>query len=186
MPAVPVLIGTTRDEGTLFTNTFLPTLDATTFSTLLARASIDRARDAGRTYAPDVRSPARIWADVVTDRAYAYPVLAARGPVFAYQFADAGAPSPFAALGQDLADGVTHGAVVPSLFDLRPGPPLTADRQATATGLVTAWARFVATGDPGWPASSGAGHRSGRSPRWAPPTGAAEYAADHHCDLWNP
>ncbi|MHA6782480.1 carboxylesterase/lipase family protein [Pseudonocardia saturnea] len=192
MPPVPVLTGTTRDEGTLFTDAFLPTLDATTFRTLLARASGDRARDAGRTYAPDGRTPARIWADVVTDRAYAcpalagYPALAARGPLFAYEFADAGAPSPFAALGPDLADGVTHGAEIPSLFDLRPGPPLTADRQATATGLVTAWARFAATGDPGWPAWSGAGTIRTITAAGAADRPAAAYAADHHCDLWNP
>lgn len=191
MPPVPLLIGTTRDEGTLFTDRFLPTLDRSTFRTLLAAAAGDRAREVGGTYLPGDRSPSRVWADVVTDRAYAcptlaaHPALAARGPLFAYEFADAGAPSPFAALGPDLADGVTHGAEIPSLFDLRPGPPLTADRQATATGLVTAWARFAATGDPGWPAWSGTGPIRTFTESGATDRPAAEYAADHHCALWN-
>lgn len=190
MPPVPVLAGTTRDEGTLFTQAFVPTLDASTFRRLLAAAAGDRARDVGRTYLPVGRSPSRVWADVVTDRAYACPALttyralAGRGPVFAYEFADAGAPSPFAALGPDLADGVTHGAEVPYLLDLRPGVPLTAAQQATAGELVTTWARFVATGDPGWPAWSGDGAIRTITARGATDRPAAGFAADHHCDLW--
>lgn len=67
-----------------------------------------------------------------------------------------------------------------------PASPLTADRQATATELVMAWARFAATGDPGWPAWSGTGAIRTVTAAGAVDRPAAEYAADHHCDLWNP
>ncbi|QJY48420.1 carboxylesterase/lipase family protein [Pseudonocardia broussonetiae] len=189
-PPVPVLAGTVRDEGVLFTHAFLPTLDASTFRTLLARAAGDRAREVGRAYAPGDRSPSRAWADVVTDRAYACPALATydrlagRGPVFAYEFADTRAPSPFAAPAPDLADGVVHGAEVPYLFDLRPGPPLTAAQQGTATDLVAAWARFARTGDPGWPAWGAGGPVRTITAGATSDVPAAEFAAAHHCDLW--
>ncbi|MBW0134401.1 carboxylesterase/lipase family protein [Pseudonocardia abyssalis] len=190
MPPVPILAGTTRDEGTLFTNAFLPTLDPSTFRTLLARAGGDRARDVGRTYSPGDRTPSRVWAAVVTDRAYAcpaldtYAALAGRGPVFAYEFADITAPSPFAALAPDLADGVTHGAEVPYLFDLRPGVTLTAAQGGTAAELVTAWARFARSGDPGWPAWTGGGTVRTITAGAPADHPAGDIAAEHHCGIW--
>jgi para-nitrobenzyl esterase len=189
VPPVPVLAGTTRDEGTLFVAAFLPGgVDDRGLRGLLGAAAGDRAREVGAAYRPQGRSPARVWADVVTDRAYAcpalrtYAALAARGPLYAYEYADPAAPSPFAALPGDLADGVAHGAEVPSLLDLRPGPPAPSGADA----LVGAWARFVTTGAPGggWPAWSGEGQvvtLDGGAPA---PRPAARLAAEHRCDLW--
>jgi para-nitrobenzyl esterase len=131
-----------------------------------------------------------VWADVVTDRAYAcpalrgYAALAARGPVFAYEYADPAAPSPFAALPGDLADGVAHGAEVPSLLDLRPGPP----PRPADDGMLAAWARFVVSGDPGggWPAWSGDGRLFVLTGDGGSARPAAEVAAAHRCALWGP
>ncbi len=192
-PGVPVLMGAVRDEGTLFTNTFTAGLDEETFRGFLAAASGERARDAGRIYAPDGRSPARIWSDVVTDRAYACPTLttaaalARRGPVHVYDFAVTGAPSPFAALPVDLADGIAHGAEVPYLLDLVPGPSLTPDQRGVAAGLVDTWARFASTGDaPGLPAWTGDGTVTTITAAGNDPRPATEVAEQRHCALWAP
>lgn len=192
MPPVPVLAGTTRDEGTLFVAAFgLGGVDDRDLRGLLAAASGNRAREVGGLYRPEGRSPARVWADVVTARAYAcpalgtYAALAERGPVFAYEYADTAAPSPFAALPGDLADGVAHGAEIPALFDLRPGPAPDPERQAAADALVATWARFVTTGDPGgWPAWSGDGPMVTITEDGAVPGPASAVAAEHRCDLW--
>jgi para-nitrobenzyl esterase len=203
MRPMPVLAGTTRDEGTLFTAMFYDRAGApltdTGFRTLLASAAGVHARAAGRTYRALDRSPSRAWSDVITDRAYTCPALAsyrwlaARGPVYAYEFADPTAPSPFVALPPDLAGGVTHGAEMPYLLDLVPGQPtFTPEQQALAAELVDRWARFVRTGDPNgpdlnpWPrwtgdglvlTITGAGSGSTVTP-------AADVRNAHRCALW--
>jgi para-nitrobenzyl esterase len=209
---IPALAGTTRDEGTLFTVAFfdragVPLTD-NGFRALLSAAAGSRAAEAGRVYRIVDRSPGRAWSDVITDRAYActglttYRALAERGPVYAYEFADPTAPSPYVALPPDLAGGTPHGAEMPYLFDLVPGQPqLTPGQQELADELLDRWARFATTGDPNGPtAGSGSGAAPGTPwPRWtgdgqlltvagAGPattvTPAARFAADHHCTLW--
>ncbi|WP_433272573.1 carboxylesterase/lipase family protein [Pseudonocardia xinjiangensis] len=201
----PLLAGTTRDEGTLFTAAFFDRgggpLTEAGFRTLLGAAAGSRSAVATRSYPlGGGRSPGRVWSDVVTDRGYACTALAthrllgARAPLYAYEFADPTAPSPFAALPPHLATGVTHGAEMPYLFDLVPGqPPLAADQQVLATEMVGAWARFAATGNPNggsgpvWPHWAGDGSiltitGPGRGTVARP---AAEFAAEHRCSLWD-
>jgi para-nitrobenzyl esterase len=200
---IPVLAGTTRDEGTLFTAAFYDRagtpLTDTGFRALLDAAAGAQGAAAGRTYRTADRSPGRAWSEVVTDRAYACPGLTAwrqladRGPVFVYEFADPAAPSPYAALPPDLAGGSPHGAEMPYLFDLVPGrPQLTPEQQALATELVQRWARFATTGDPNgpsltpWPRWTGEGQVltiTGPGGGTAARSGTA-FAADHHCSLW--
>lgn len=200
--AVPVLAGTNRDEGTLFTAAFYDRAGAplrdTVFRRLLSVAARSRAADAGTAYRPVDRSAGRVWSDVITDRAFACPALAgyrslgSRAPVYAYEFADPTAPSPFAALPPDLATGVTHGAEMAYLFDLVPGQPtLTGPQQELAAQLVQAWARFVTTGnpnggDPGvdWPQWTGDGEILTFTGEGTTVRPAAEFAAAHHCDIW--
>ena len=200
---IPVLAGTTSDEGTLFTVAFYdragtPLTDSG-FRALLSAATGPRAAEAGRVYRTVNRSPRRAWSDVVTDRAYACPaltiyrVLADRGPVYAYEFADPTAPSPYVALPPDLA-GAAHGAEMPYLFDLVPGQTeLTAEQQALAAEMVDRWARFATGGDPNggaagtsWPRWTGDGRLltitgAGTGTTAGP---AAGFAAAHHCALW--
>jgi para-nitrobenzyl esterase len=203
-----VLAGTTRDEGTLFTLAFFdrggtPVTDEG-FRALLSAAAGPRALEAAEAYSTVDRSPGRAWSDVVTDRAFACPglttyrALAERGPVYAYEFTDPTAPSPYVALPPDLAGGAAHGAEMPYLFDLVPGQPeLTAEQQALAAEMVDRWARFATTGDPNgtvsdtvasteWPRWTGDGPLltiAGAGPATtAGPAGA--FAADHHCVLW--
>jgi para-nitrobenzyl esterase len=203
LPAVPVLAGTTRDEGTLFTDQFYDRagdpLTADRLTAQLIAAAGRRARDATRAYPPAGRTPGRAWAATITDRAYActglatYRGLGGRTPLFAYEFADPTAPSAFDALPPGLAGGATHGAEVPYLFDLVPGQPaLTADQRALSELMVRAWARFAATGDPNgggdppWPAWSGDGtvRTLTTDPADAAARSGSEHAAAHHCALW--
>lgn len=193
---MPMLVGTDRDEGTLFTAAFYDnagaplTLDR--FRSMLAVVAPDPAA-AGGAYPAIDRSPSRAWADVVTDRAYTCPALAGyrqagtRAPLYAYEFADPSAPPTFIGLPPALADGVTHGAEMAYLFDLVPGQPaLTPAQQAQADRMVAAWARFVTTGDPGptWPRWTGSGQvlSIGATTTVARP--AADVAAEHRCNLW--
>lgn len=202
LPPVPVLSGTTRNEGTLFTAIFFDLagspVSARALRTMLSRAAGGRSTAAGRAYRPGDRSPGRVWSDVITDRAYACPALtthralADRAPLYAYEFADPAAAATLAPLPAGLDGGVTHGAELAYLFDLVPGQPaLTPAQQALATDLVGAWARFATTGDPGGPVPWPRFGRDGPilSIRGGGPglvqTTAAAFAAAHHCALWD-
>ena len=200
-PGLPVLAGTTRDEGTLFTAAFFdragtPITDSG-FRALLAAAAGARAAEAEAAYRTPGRTPERAWADVITDRVYACPglvnyrALAGRGPLYAYEFADPAAPTPYA-LPPGLAGGSPHGAEMPFLFDLPAGPQLSADQRALAAELVERWARFAATGDPNgggattWPRWTGGGALLTISGPGAATTttSAGQFAAAHRCGLW--
>jgi para-nitrobenzyl esterase len=203
-PGIPLLAGTNRDEGTLFTAAFYDRagtpLTGSGFRAALSAAAGAKTAAAIRAYPTAGRSPGRAWADVITDRAYActalgtYRTLADRGPVFAYEFADPMAPSPFIALPPDLAGGTTHGAEMPYLFDLVPGrTALTPDQEALAAEMVDRWARFVATGNPNggdaatpWPRWTGDGQILTITGPGAGTTvrPAAAFAAGHRCALW--
>jgi para-nitrobenzyl esterase len=199
---MPLLVGTNRDEGTLFTAAFYDhagtPLTENLFRVYLASATGSRAAEAGSAYRLVNRTPGRAWSDVITDRAYACTALAAdralatRAPLYAYEFADRSAPPTFVALPPGLADGVTHGAEMAYLFDLVPGQPaLTPAQQDLAAQLVDSWARFAATGDPNggaltWPRWTGAGSllTIAGTGRDAQPSTAAQFADAHHCALW--
>jgi para-nitrobenzyl esterase len=202
LPPVPLLAGTTRNEGALFTSIFFDQagtpVTASMLRDMLSRAAGPRANAAGRAYRPGDRSPGRVWSEVITDRGYACPTLRSyrslgtRAPLYAYEFVDPSSPAPFSVLPGDLNGGATHGAEMPYLFDLVPGQPaLTPAQQSLAADLVGAWARFAVRGDPGgpvqWPRWSGDGpilSIVSTGPGLAPEP-ATEFAAAHHCGLWS-
>ena len=108
LPPVPLLVGTTRNEGALFTSIFFDQagtpVTASTLRGMLSRAAGPRANAAGRAYRPGDRSPGRVWSEVITDRGYACPTLRAyrslgtRAPLYAYEFVDRSSPAPFSVL----------------------------------------------------------------------------------------
>lgn len=176
-------------------------LSAEAFREMLASAAGSDADRAAAAYPLEGRSPGRAWADVITDRAWACPNLdayrafAARGPVYAYEFADPAASSPAALLPGDLAGGATHGSEVPYLFDLTPGQPgFTPEQQRLADQMIGYWTRFAATGDPGaagdqpWPPFAERGEILTLAPGDPGTTirSAVSFADMHHCDLWSP
>jgi para-nitrobenzyl esterase len=199
-PGMPVLAGTTADEGTLFTALFfdgagIPVTDAG-FDALFAAAGGTGTPEAYRS--PD-RSPGRAWSDVITDRAYACPglvnhrTLADRGPLYAYEFTAPAPTGPYAGLPPDLAGGAPHAAELPYLFDLVPGQPeLSEGQRALADELVRRWARFATTGEPAadgatpWLPWTGEGRLltiGGPGPA-STMTPASAFAIAHRCGLW--
>ena len=90
LPPVPLLAGTTRNEGALFTSIFFDQagtpVTASMLRDMLSRAAGPRANAAGRAYRPGDRSPGRVWSEVITDRGLRVP-RPARLPV-------AGHPGP--------------------------------------------------------------------------------------------
>lgn len=164
---VPIAIGTTRDEFTLFmalehlrgrellpagypdvlAETFGPNADA-----VAQRYPLDRYGGS----APLAYSAA------VTDGVFACvderigADLARLGPVYAYEFNDrqAPAPEPFATL--PFPVGASHSLELQYLFDVGNAPELDPAQQALSDQMIDYWSEFVRTGAP---------HRAG-SPEW--------------------
>ena len=159
--AVPTLIGTTRDEMTLFTVLDLGVgeINPDLVIAALTKSFGDRAEAVQATYAeifPDA-SPMDLLVATATDRVFRVPAirLAEAGidtrPTFMYLFT----------WETPVFDGKLkscHALELPFMWDAldRPGlSMLTGDgpeRQAIADAMHAAWIRFARTGDPGWPA----------------------------------
>jgi para-nitrobenzyl esterase len=180
---VPVLIGTTRDEGAGFVADAYRTapLDAGRYGGLLTRVAGARVGEAALAYPLDGRTPDAAWALVVGDRAYscpglaAYGVLSAQVPTFAYEFAEPPALAP-------------HSTELPFLFTVTGGQPeQSAAEQALGTAMRRYWAAFAAGGDPGagWPAFGPTGPVLTLTASGAQPATAAGFAGTHHCGLWS-
>jgi para-nitrobenzyl esterase len=189
---VPLVIGTTRDEGTLLVALTGQAKDPAAYRDLLSRAFGDRAGTVAAAY-PAGPQPARAWAAIVGDRGYVCPnqdsaqVLARQTRTYAYEFADPAPPLIFH-LDPPFPLGAYHGSDVPYLWDtqvrLNPAQQRLSDRVLDYLG------RFAATGDPNgpgaphWPAV----HPGGPAPvvqRLAPDgVGPTTAAAAHHCSLW--
>lgn len=158
---VPVMIGTTRDEFTLFvalqylqegityTDAEYPQLLADTFGPDAAAVAEHYPLD-GYGGVPLAYSAA------VTDGEFACVAdrmaddLARAEPVFAYEFddRDAAAPDPLRTL--PFPVGASHSLELGYLFDLG-GTPKDPAQQALSGQMIDYWSRFVATGSPDGP-----------------------------------
>jgi para-nitrobenzyl esterase len=140
-------------------------------------------------------APIVAFSTLVSDANFACPALqvdrwtSERAPTFAYQFNDDNSPSRFADPTK-LPPIATHSSEYEYLFDL-PNTPFagtfTADQQALAAAMRTAWASFAADGNP-----------STRALAWPPFTPAQAvmslvppqpqvwtgFADAHHCSFW--
>ncbi|MGW6276206.1 carboxylesterase/lipase family protein [Kribbella sp. NPDC055071] len=189
-PRIPVLIGTTKDEGTLLVALAGGPQDLAAYRALLERAFGERAGEVARAY-PGV-DPAATWAAVVGDRGYVCPnqeterALDRRVPTYAYEFADEQAPLIFN-VRSAFPLGAYHASDVPYLWDDPKGSPafdLSRPQQELSDTMIDYLARFAATGDPNgfttpyWP--------RGSTPQVLAPgrVGPADTSAEHHCDLW--
>jgi para-nitrobenzyl esterase len=198
---VPVMNGANQDEGRLFAFGRFD-LNGTPLTVeqypVVMRADFgDRAL--GRYPVSDFPSPTLAYATAQGDQLFACPalrldgVLAGRGPVYAYEFADRTSP-PFASLrdlGTDFDFGATHVNEVQYLFKhFGLESPLNAEQRRLARQMIQYWGSFVrdgvpqATGQPAMPARPGTvlTLRTTSAGGNAPSTTVHR---EHQCNLWD-
>ncbi|MEU7744020.1 carboxylesterase family protein [Nonomuraea sp. NPDC049158] len=183
---VPVLAGTTRDEGSFFAATF-PPLEENDYRGLLNAAFGDKADLVAERY-PVGASPRQAWGSVITDRGYACPnrrndrELARWVPVYGYEFADREAPLPFE-LPQppDFPLGAFHASELAYLHDLTGKVTLRPDQRRLSDTMIRYWTRFAAEGRPAasWPSVPLV---QSLEPGGVRP---ADLNARHNCDFWD-
>ena len=195
---VPVLVGTTADEFTLFVAlSYLRDRGLDPYPQLLADTFGSDAAAVAVQYPPDRfgGNAALAYATAVTDGIFACPVdavahaLARRAPVYAYEFNDRFAPAPDPVRAAPLPIGAAHGLELRYLFDMGGTPPLDRAQQQLSGEMIDYWARFVTTGSPDVPgAPEWPPLRAGESERMSLQTGRPELASDftarHRCDFW--
>lgn len=196
---VPVLIGNTADEFTLFVAlAYLADGGLAPYDALLADAFGDRAAAVAARYPPSRYdgSEGLAYAAAVTDGVFACPIdalatgLAARAPVYAYEFADRTAPVPEPVLAAPFEAGAGHGLELRYLFDVGGAPALNAAQRVLSDQMIDYWSSFVANGNPAsaglpeWPALN-----PERPERMMLDTGpralSADFAERHECGFWD-
>jgi para-nitrobenzyl esterase len=176
---VPLLLGSTLDEARFYANLLGP-VTAERYPALLAEAFGAAADVVVARYPLDrFPTPGDAWAQVSTDRAWAWPAweqgraLAAHTDTWFAEFADRDAP----AFGP-LPAGAGHGSTLAYLFDVPGGPALSAEQRELADRMIRYWAAFAADGDPGWPRLP---HVQSLAPDRIGPT---DFVAGHQLDFW--
>lgn len=194
---VPVLIGSTADEFTIFTAmTYLQRGGLPRYRSLLADAFGSEAPAVAANYPPsrfDGIGPA--FAAAVGDGVFACPIdtlagnLARRQPVYAYEFSDRTAPAPEPLRAVPFALGAGHALELRYLFDMGGAPPLNRDQRVLADQMIAYWSRFVSTGapdvegQPSWPRLDPE-HPQRLSLQPVKLTITSDFARRHQCGFW--
>lgn len=160
---VPVLMGTTRDEWTLFVALQhlrdgrdyapqeYPQLLARTFgedaAAVEAHYPLTAFSGVALAYAATVTDgvfacAGRRWADDLDDAA----------PVYFYEFNDRDAPAPDPLRTVPFPVGASHSLELRYLFDTGGAPPPSPAQVRLGEQMIDYWSNFVKTGDPGFPA----------------------------------
>ncbi|CRZ16132.1 carboxylesterase/lipase family protein [Mycolicibacterium neworleansense] len=198
---VPVLIGTTRDEFTLFVALrYLrenqryvpedyPRLLSETFggdaAAVGAHYPIDRYGGVAQSYSAAVTDG---YFSCVSDRIAGE--LSRTGPVYAYEFNDRTAPAPEVMRTLPFPVGASHSLELRYLFDVGGAPPLNPAQQRLADQMIDYWAAFVHAGDPAvdgqpdWPGFDPAGDGARMSLRADGSRVDNDYARVHQCPFW--
>jgi para-nitrobenzyl esterase len=195
---VPVLIGSTRDEFTLFAaGQYLKQsgdFSAERYPRLLSETFGANAASVAEHYPLDRfdGSVPLAYSAAVTDWAFACANdrmsddLAKTEAVYAYEFNDRGAPGP--ELFEDLPFqiGAGHSLEVRYLFDVGGASALNSAQLALSDQMIDYWAAFVSTGSPGsdWPAlySGDAGERMSLQPDGS--RVVTSFEETHLCPFW--
>ncbi|MGE2832491.1 carboxylesterase/lipase family protein [Mycobacterium sp. SMC-4] len=195
---VPVLIGTTRDEFTLFAGLryltdgerygperYRPLLEeafGARADAVLARYPVDRYGDVALAYSAAATDGlfSCVAARLADD-------LGRRAPVYAYEFDDRTAPAPEPLATLPFPVGASHSLDVRYLFDVGGAPGLTPAQQELSHRMIDHWSEFVRTGEPGpeWPelhAPDGA-HWMTLHPDGSRVDG--DFLREHQCDFWS-
>ncbi|WP_307789342.1 carboxylesterase/lipase family protein [Mycolicibacterium baixiangningiae] len=196
---VPVLIGTNRDEFTLFValsylqrgDRYLPE----EYPGLLADTFGANAAQVGARYPVDrYGSVALAYAAAVTDGEFACIAdrmaadLAGRSPVYAYEFNDRQAPAPEPLRTLPFPVGASHSLELRYLFDVGGAPPLSPEQQTLSDQMIDYWSAFVTSGVPSasdapdWPEFGDGSYLSLQPDGSRVTTGFAE---EHGCAFWS-
>ncbi|MGV0813623.1 carboxylesterase family protein [Mycolicibacterium boenickei] len=169
---VPVLIGTTRDEFTLFValryltegQRFAPQ----DYPQLLAETFGADAAAVGARYPMErYGGVAQAYSAAVTDGDFACvsdlmaEELSRTAPVYAYEFNDRDAPAPEVMRTLPFPVGASHSLELRYLFDVGGAPPMNPAQQRLSEQMIDYWSAFVHTGapevdgQPDWPEFDG-------------------------------
>ncbi|WP_246216574.1 carboxylesterase/lipase family protein [Mycobacterium botniense] len=200
---VPVLIGTTHDEFTMFTALrYLRLGQAMTAAEYPRQLADVFGADSHTVLAhyPPERYGGNVslaYSSAVTDGVFACvadrmaDMLGRRAPVYAYEFDDRDAPAPEPLRHVPFPVGASHSLELRYLFTVGGAPPLSPAQRQLSDQMIDYWSRFVtagapdAAGQPDWPAVS-------RDPAHSPwmqlrPDGSrvvTDFAESHQCPFW--
>jgi para-nitrobenzyl esterase len=197
---VPVLIGNTADEFSLFVaTTYLRRKGLPAYRTLLADTFGAEAPLVAAHYPLDRYdgSTALAYAAAVTDGVFACPIdsyamgLARRHApaVYAYEFSDRTAPVPAPMRTLPFRVGAAHALELRYLFEMGGAQPLNPAQRTLSDQMIAYWSRFVTTGapdvvgQPAWPALDPQ-HPRRLSLQTGESVLADDFAARHKCDFW--
>lgn len=191
---VPVLIGTNRDEFTLFValqylrqgRQFNPA----EYPRLLAEAFGADAHAVQHRYPVErYGSVALAYAAAATDGLFACVAdrmahdLARFAPVYAYEFNDRAAPAPQPLRTVPFPVGASHSLELRYLFDVGAAPPLNPAQQRLSGQMIDYWSQFVRTGAPGWPVLGEPGKRMSLQPDNSQVL--VDFEDRHQCAFWS-
>ncbi|MBH1936980.1 carboxylesterase family protein [Streptomyces sp. AV19] len=196
---MPVVLGTNHDEMRYFVAQSLAAHPVRTEQQYRARLRTSFGPAAGDVEAlypaRAFATPAAAWASVLTDRSWTCTTLrsgralAARAPVYGYEFHDPAAPNVFGLPDvPELPYGSAHAFELPYLFDIP--APFTAPQRALSERMTGYWAGFAhasvprAPGAPRWPLLRGPSPKVLTLAPGPDGTRPSDASAAHHCAFW--
>jgi para-nitrobenzyl esterase len=162
---VPVMQGTNHDEFRLFTALLYDlsggALTAAEYPVVVGASlatvglSAHTAEVLAQYPLANYASPDLAYSALTTDAVFSTPafvsdvLLSARGPLYAYEFSDAGAPEDFLPP-VSFAYGAAHGSELQYVYDSfdRVAPPLSPAQTRLASTMVGYWTSFARSADP--------------------------------------
>lgn len=201
---VPVLLGTNRDEGTLFVAPVAPSgqdLPLWQFWGVVALLERWNAPLALASYPAGRGTVGDAAAALVTDSVFACPTsdlaadLARGAPVYAYEFRDPAPPLALSPTASVPRYGAAHASELVSVFGTRLAgladpAQFTAPQARLARSIRSYWANFARRGDPNGPGLvpwTPYDPHAGRVLGLAPGATAevTDFRQEHHCGLWD-
>jgi len=194
---VPVLIGTNRDEWTLFAaQQYLGERRLPDYAQQLSEVFGGQSAKVAQQYPlSGYANSALAFSAAMTDEVFACPAntiemaVTHSAPVFAYEFNDRDAPAPEPLEKVPFPVGAGHAMEVRYLFDVGGGKPLNTAQQKLSDQMIDYWSAFVtsgtphADGAPDWPALRGTGGpwMSLQTPE---PHTFTSFDDEHKCGFW--